>query len=118
MLTPGQTVYTSLKHVSSSGMMRHISVYIMRDNEPVNITNLVADACDYRQDGAWGPLKVTGSGMDMGYAVVYGLSRTLYPDGFECIGTDCPANDHSNGDRNREPHHHTDGGYALRHRWT
>lgn len=28
-----------------------------------------------------------------------------------------PSNDHLNGDRNREPHRHSDGGYALRQRW-
>lgn len=117
LVTPGQTVYTSLKHVSRSGMLRHIDVYIIENNEPRRITNLVADSCDYRQASPFGPLKVGGCGMDMGFSVIYGLSRTLYPDGFECIGTDCPSNDHSNGDRNREPHHHSDGGYALWHHW-
>lgn len=44
--------------------------------------------------------------------------------GFECIGQNedrsksCPSNDHVNGDRNYSPDHiHSDGGYALRHRW-
>lgn len=117
LVTPGQTVYTSLRHVSRSGMLRHIDVYLMIDNEPRRITNLVADACDYRQTNAYGPLKVTGCGMDMGFSVVYDLSHTLYPNGFDCIIHGCPSNDHSNGDRNYEPHHHSDGGYALTHRW-
>lgn len=29
----------------------------------------------------------------------------------------CHSNDHSNGDRNYEPHHHRSGGYALRQEW-
>lgn len=63
-------------------------------------------------------LTVGGCGMDMGFHLVYNLSRVLFPSGFECIGKGCPSNDHSNGDRNYEPHRHTgDGGYAIKHRW-
>ncbi len=29
----------------------------------------------------------------------------------------CPSNDHSNGDRDYSPHHHSSGGYALSQRW-
>lgn len=61
----------------------------------------------------------------MGFELVYSLSRTLFPDGFDCIGegdgygTFCPSNDHSN-DRTRDyspGRHHGGGGYALRQRW-
>jgi hypothetical protein len=58
-----------------------------------------------------------GCGMDMGFAAVYGLSYALFGKGFECTGPNCPANDHSNGDRDYTPHMHSDGGYALKHRW-
>ena len=116
-IKPGNIIYTDLKHVSRSGMMRHINVFIMRDNEPVNITRFVADALDIRQTDAFGPLKVSGCGMDMGFYVVYSLSRTLFPDGFTCTGHECPSNDHSNGDRDYTPHQHRDGEYALVHRW-
>lgn len=40
----------------------------------------------------------------MGFHVVYGLARTLWPDGYGCIGEHCPSNDHSNGDRDYTPH--------------
>ena len=53
----------------------------------------------------------------MGFHVVYNLGATLYPEGYDCIGLGCPSCDHSNGDRNRSPHPHKDGVYALRHRW-
>lgn len=72
-------------------------------------------------------VRVGGAGMDMGFHLVYTLSRTLYPDGFDCVGlyqdnrTDgprCPSNDHSNGLRDYGPSiRHEDGGYALRQRW-
>ena len=115
-IKPGNIIYTDLKHVSRSGMMRHINVFIMRDNEPVNITRFVADALDIRQT-EFGPLKVGGCGMDMGFHVVYSLSRTLFPDGFTCTGHECPSNDHNNGDHDYTPHQHQNGGYALVHRW-
>ena len=55
--------------------------------------------------------------MDMGFHLVYELSRALYPAGFVCSGDKCNSNDHSNGDRDHSPHQHQDGGYALRCRW-
>ena len=116
MLEPGTTVYTVIRHVSSSGMSRNIDVYAMVDNEPRNISYLVADVTDtpLSKDGS---LRVTGCGMDMGFHIAYTLSATLYRDGFDCTGTGCPSNDHSNGDRDYTSHHHTSGGYAIKQRW-
>ena len=115
MLKPGDTVYTSVDHVSTSGMTRHISLRIIRDNEPRNITYLVARALDWRQSEKTNGVVVEGCGMDMCFHTVYCLSRVLFPPGsYICPGKDCRSNDHSNGDRNYEPHAHSDGGYALR----
>jgi hypothetical protein len=86
LLKPGDTVYTTLKHVSRSGMMRSIDLHLIRDNEPRWIASLVATACDYSWDEKRECLKVSGCGMDMGFAVVYELSRTLFPDGFGVEG--------------------------------
>jgi hypothetical protein len=73
-------------------------------------------------------IKVGGCGMDMGFSLVYGLSRTLYREGHACTigedhghhsGTDyCPSNDHVN-DRNWSRYEglHSDGGYAVSQRW-
>lgn len=119
LLPPGTTVYTSLRHVSRSGMSRRIDLYVIRDNSPVWLSGWYKTATDTKR-GKYDEVTVSGCGMDMGYHLVYNLSRTLYPDGYECIGdgaTPCPSNDHSNGDRDYTPHHHADGGYALRQRW-
>jgi hypothetical protein len=116
---PGTTLYTILGHVSKSGMTREIGVRAMfpepRHTDPVTILDLDynAAAMTGRRLGDNG-VRVQGCGMDMGFELVYNLSHALYPDGFECIGEGCPANDHSNGS---DVKHHTDGGYALRQRW-
>lgn len=125
-IKPGDTISTILRHVSRSGMSRSISVMIPSADHPGEIQNLsfrAAAAIAATMDRDRDAVKVSGCGMDMGFHVVYALSSALYPDGFGCIGTGCPSNDHSNGDRERakhnkaRPHWHRDGGYALRHRW-
>ena len=124
ILKPGDTVSTVLRHVSSSGMSRSISPVICGEDGPTDLTWLVVRALGDRFDQKNGGIKVGGCGMDMGFHLVYNLSYTLFPDGFSCIGDGgdkwgarCPSCDHSNGDRDYTPHTHTDGGYALRHRW-
>ncbi len=115
LFPPGSTVHTILRHVSRSGMSRAISVVGAGSND---VTWLVARAMGEKIDPNHGGIKVGGCGMDMGFALVYSLSRTLYPgDSFQCCGEGCPSNDHSNGDRDYSPHVHSDGGYALRQRW-
>lgn len=117
MLPPGSRVYTTLRHVSRSGMLRTIDCHSITDNSPYWLSGMIARAtgmgCDHKRQG----IKMSGCGMDMGFALVYELSQVLYPSGFECIGERCPSNDHSNGDRDFSPHHHASGGYALRQRW-
>ncbi len=110
---PGDTLYTVLAHVSSSGMMREIKVYAIDNGEPVGLTSYAARILDYKlgkRDG----LRVGGCGMDMGFHVVYALASALFPKGHACIGKGCPSNDHSNRETRTE---HPDGGYALRQRW-
>lgn len=142
-IKPGDTVYTILDHVSSSGMSRAIRVVLpyvagkdlqtceASERGPVNHKDLSVDfihpnyaigkALDLRHWKRNGreqdALVIGGCGMDMGYHLVYTLARVLYPN-FTCIGAGCPSNDHSNGDRDYtvgKPH--SDGGYSLRHRW-
>lgn len=119
-IKPGDTVYTILDHVSSSGMMRAIRVLVplidRHDDEhkPATVdfrhpNYAVGKALGLRHWKRHGheqdALVMSGCGMDMGFALVYELSRVLFPEGFGCIGRDCPSNDHSNGDRNRTPHY-------------
>lgn len=115
-IKPGDTLFTVLRHVSSSGMSRDIDIYQIESTiaEP-NVwwlSGLAAAAAGFSRKGD--AIRVSGAGMDMGYHLVYSLSRCLFPEGFGCIGETCPSNDHSNGDAY---HWHKDGGYALRHRW-
>jgi len=100
MIKAGATVYTVCHHVSSSGMMRHISCYIAYKGAVVNISYYVAKAIDYKQNKDNGALVVGGCGMDMGFHVVYALSRTLFKRGFTSKGVK-----------------HKDGGYALYQQW-
>jgi len=118
-LKPGQTVYVILRHASKSGMSRSISAVIPTISEEgkpgvYDITHLVAQACDLTMDTHHNGVKIGGTGMDMGFALIYDLSRTMWPSGFDCIGDGCPSNDHSNHEDNA---HHVDGGYALKKSW-
>ena len=121
VLKPGDTVYTILRHVSQSGMMRHIDVIVLghgrvlpsEDIRPLYYNYAVSKILGRKRTDS-GSLKVGGCGMDMGFSIVYGMGRALWPDGFDCIGKNCPANDHANGD---DVAHHEDGGYALRQQW-
>ena len=129
-LTPGRTVYTKITHVSRSGMSRSIEAYLAegRDNL-TEITWLVARATNSRIDHNHGGLIMGGGGMDMGFALVYGIGRTLYPEGVPCTGRNhatatarvhvCRSNDHVNYhslpySRGKK---HRDGGYAYRQEW-
>lgn len=133
MLSPGDTVHTVIRNVSRSGMSRSIDVYLMRPDGPRDVeklwlSGLVATACSMSYDEKRECIKIGGCGMDMGFALVYELSRQMWPKGFTCAGQGairlgrlwCPSNDHSNGDRDysrRKSHVHKDGGYALRQEW-
>ena len=105
MLKPGDTVYTVLRHVSRSGMTRGIDCYLIRDNKPVWITGYVGKAIDQPQPmDYWRKslgLKIGGCGMDMGFHVVYTLSRVLFS------GTIVTSSESAM----------RDSGYALNHQW-
>jgi hypothetical protein len=103
-IKPGDTVYTILRHVSRSGMQREIGVCIVKDGEMMHPNYSVSLALNCRQ-GKRDGIIMDGCGMDMGFALVYNLGMTLWPN-----GTDKP-----HGTRNGEPD--SDGGYALKHRW-
>lgn len=118
-IKPGDTIYTSLIHVSRSGMYRVIGLFHIQNNEPYDISWAAAkllEGYDERHSGC----KASGCGMDMGFALVYNLSWALFGrDGWECIGEKCPASDHVNnweGPRGAGVIHH-ESGYALRQKW-
>lgn len=106
MLKPGMTVSTILNHCSSSGMSRSISAVIAnKKGEIIKLDYWIAQAKGEHIDEKHGGLKMSGCGMDMGFALVYSLGQMLWPN-----GTKKP-----HGTRNGAPD--SDGGYALRHTW-
>jgi len=74
-------VYCKLNHVSRSGMLRYIDFYTIVDDRPVYLTGYIDKVTSYKRapyNARYEGLKVEGCGMDMGFAVVYDLSQTLY----------------------------------------
>lgn len=122
LIKPGDTIYTSLKHVSRSGMYRVIDLYIIKDNRPYRISGIASnllEGYDLRHEGC----KAGGCGMDMGFYLVYNLSYSLFPE-YNCIAPvevadsyrHCPSSDHVNHGDCRNNKHHKDG-YGLRQEW-
>ena len=134
-LTPGRTIFTKLTHVSRSGMSRSIECYLAQGRDNLtDITWQVARATNARLDNLHGGIIMGGCGMDMGFALVYNLGRTLYPNGVPCTGSRgydpdtyatlhdaprCKSNDHANDAT--VPYSrdviHQNGGYALNQVW-
>lgn len=118
-IKPGDTVYTILDHVSSSGMSRHIRVLVplvngKNGNSTVDFIHpnwAVGKALQIRHARRNGreqdALLIGGCGMDMGFHLVYQLSHALYGEGYQCLGEGkCPSNYHSNHhDTVRCPNH-------------
>ena len=113
LLKPGDTVWTVCRHVTQSGMTRHLEVFIIRDDAPYWLTSKVADVTGFmlakRRPHDRG-LVIGGVGLDVGFEVVYRLGRALYPDGFKLTRNQVGRNGDQSG-------YDKDGGYAFRHRW-
>ena len=111
----GDKVYGKVVRVSSSGMSRDISFYIVENGKIEDVTWWMGRALDIRPASrGWEfGIHVSGCGTDMVFETIYNLARTLFKDGFTCTGENCKSNDHTNGDRNRKKHRHSDPGYAL-----
>lgn len=115
VLKPGDTVTTILRHHGRSGMYRVISLAVIdKDHQGKTYIRCIdGDVCTIQgrtYNRTHGGIPVSGCGMDMGFALVYSLSRALFPEGFKV-----PKGQHGrNGDTSG---HDKDGGYALLHRW-
>lgn len=119
---PGSTLYTVLRHVSSSGMSRSVSVIQIKRGETYDWSYLVAKAIDEKIDQTHDGIKIPGAGMDMGFELVYRLSYALYGGkrGYPCLGDKCPSNVHVNdytAPRGKGKGIRHDDGYAISHRW-
>ena len=86
MLNKDDTIHTQLCHVSQSGMTRHIKVRLIRDNIPLDLSFHTSRALDWAMAkdrfGDRNGIRVGGCGMDMGFHLVYTLSRELFDDGY------------------------------------
>lgn len=80
-LPKASTVYTILRGVSSSGMSRQIQCVIVNNGQIDDITRFASQVTGYAQNKD-GYLSVGGCGMNMGFAVVYGLAMSIYGDGY------------------------------------
>lgn len=132
VLKPGDTVYTVLTHVSSSGMSRDIKCLISTNeakengtlmthetNKPtishwenckiVDIGWHVSRALNWplSKKSDWA-VKVSGTGMDMAFHLVYSLASVLFGVGDEAKKYNYVTG--RNGDKNPDG----DGGYFLK----
>jgi hypothetical protein len=74
------TLYTNLKHVSSSGMSRDMKVLTVSDGQIIDVTYYVGklDIGTLKERNGQRVIRVGGCGMDMGFHVVYTVSAVLY----------------------------------------
>jgi hypothetical protein len=96
-VSEGDTIYTVLRSVSSSGMSRTISLKVAKDGKILDLTYYASILLDWPLVEVNGSraLRVGGCGMDMGFHTVYSLSRVLF----------------------REEGNTKDAGYTLNHAW-
>jgi hypothetical protein len=84
IMQPRPTVYTVLRHVSSSGMSRDISLFTLHEGRIMNLTwhaSKASRACESLKDrNGYNVIRTHGGGMDMGFHLVNSLSYALYTD--------------------------------------
>jgi len=83
VINEGDTVYTVIRGVSPSGMSRSMDLFVVRNNTVQRITSRVVDAIGGSWDKKRCCLRVSGCGMDMGFAVVYDLASVMFNDGYK-----------------------------------
>ena len=110
-LRTGETIYTILRHRSSSGMLRVIDAIVIRKNRPLSVRAFLTEKQKDRLDkwqkydhdrNGW---RIGGCGMDMGFHLVYTIGSICRPKGFKVKGIG------RNGDTSG---HDKDGGYAFK----
>jgi len=79
-LKPGDTVYTILRSVSASGMSRCLDVISISNNQPFRLTWDAAIALEQTYDRRRDAIRVSGCGLDVGYAVASRLAEKLFGD--------------------------------------
>lgn len=84
LVTPGDTLYTILRHVSRSGMSRRVSVICIKENQARCLDSEVELLTHFKRvnRGKEG-LVVHGVGGDVGFEVVHALADAVFGDGYK-----------------------------------
>jgi methyltransferase-like protein len=81
-LTLNDTIYCIIRHVSKSGMTRHIAFFDIKDNQTSFLNTRIADLLGYKMNKHHDALVVGGCGMDMAFSVVNNLQETMNSTSF------------------------------------
>jgi len=73
-------VYTVLRHISSSGLSKDISLKTVQNGQIIDITYYTAKALGdtLKERNGQRAIRVNGGGMDLGYHLVHSLATVLY----------------------------------------
>ncbi len=114
ILPPGSRFYTTVTHVSRSGMSRRINAYATVEGEIVRISHYVARAIGEKTHASDCAIIMGGCGMDMGYHLAMCVSYAIH--GNKTVGADALVA--SEKGRPFEPTaEQYRSGYSLRHSW-
>ena len=81
-LPKGHKIYTYLRHMSQSKMTRWIDLqYVDPDTREI-FHVITPDNFRYKYNSGHAGFKIEGSGMDMGFKLVYDLGLCLHNDGY------------------------------------
>ena len=80
ILNDQHEIYCIIRHVSQSGMTRHISFFCIVDNQPKFLDGSISKYLDYRMNKYYNALVVGGCGMDMAFSVVNHLQVQMTYD--------------------------------------
>ena len=80
ILNREQEIYCIIRHVSQSGMTRHISFFCIEANMPRFLDGYISKYLDYRMNKYYNGLIVGGCGMDMAFSVVNHLQEQMSHD--------------------------------------
>ena len=76
-----KTIYSIIRHVSQSGMTRHISFHYIEDGRIYSMNHLISEATGFKFNKNYDALVVKGGGIDMAYHVVEHYSRSTGKEG-------------------------------------
>lgn len=98
IIKPDETVHCLVKYVSQSGMSRRISFFVVLDNKRIQCIDwYIAQLTGFKRHAKHEGLVIGGCGMDMGFHVVYTLSRAMF--------------------YNDPAYEKSDAGYVIKHSW-